>query len=279
MTLWLNGAFVDPNTACIAPEDRGFLLGDGLFETMLFRQPNIVSFSEHMSRMRDAARYLELSIPYSDPEIADAARRLIAVNKLEQEQASLRLTVSRGVGPRGLRFPETPASTCMLTAAPVAAPPKGVTAIFGTISRNDLSPLSRFKTLNYLDNILVKREADLAGADEAIMLNTKDCVACASTANIFMVVGDQIVTPPIEDGVLPGITRAALLRLADEHKISCVERTIRRDELMTADAVFLTNSLMGVCPVSELETKVFPPNSRIEQLCQLYESDLHRTES
>jgi len=271
MRIWLNGAFVDPKKACIATNDRGFLLGDGLFETMLFRESVIVGFSSHMDRMRDAASKLELPIPYDDSQIADAARNLISLQKLEQERASLRLTVSRGEGSRGLQFPETPQPTCMMTVAPAAIASRQMTAIIGTIKRNEFSPLSRLKTLNYLDNILAKREADLAGADEAIMLNTKDCVACASTANVFVIRGDQVVTPPIEDGVLPGITRATILRIAEEQEISCAEETISRDDLMGADAVFLSNSLIGLRAISMLGTKVFQAHSLLEHLQRLYE--------
>ena len=276
MTLWLNGAFVDPDNACIAPNDRGFLLADGLFETMLFRKSVIVGFSAHMNRMRDAAQILELSIPYDDSQIADAARDLISAHKLESAQASLRLTVSRGQGPRGLQFPNTPEPTCLMTVAPAGAPPQKMSVMISQIKRNELSPLSRLKTLNYLDNILAKREAQLAGADEAIMLNTKDCVACASTANVFAIQNDQIVTPPIEDGVLPGITRSTILRIAAEQGVSCTEETISSDELMRADAIFLTNSLIGLCPVSRLETKLFPAHSMLEHLQKLYEDDLNR---
>lgn len=276
MTVWLNGAIVDPDTAFIASNDRGFLLGDGLFETMLARGSVIVEFRAHMERLRASAGQLEIPIPYSDSQIAEAVNDLISADRLQGGRASLRFTLSRGRGPRGLLFPRTPHPTCMMTVTSATEPPQHMTAIISQIRRNEFSPLSRMKTLNYLDSVLARREADLAGADEAIMLNTKDKVACASTANLFVVEEDRIATPPIEDGVLPGTTRTAVIRLAEAHNILCTEETISYDRFMQADAVFITNSLIGICPINKLETKAIKAHSKIERLQTLYDDYLDR---
>ena len=276
MMLWLNGELVDQNTACIAPDDRGFLLGDGLFETMLFRHDQIVDFQAHMDRMRKGAETLALPIPHSDLQILGAAEDLIVSNQLRNEQASLRFTVSRGSGPRGLPFPTDPEPICMMTSAPYAAPPQHMSAIIAETRRNDRSPLSNLKSLSYLDNVLARQEAQTAGADEAIMLNTKDRAACASAANLFIIEAQQIVTPPLEEGVLPGVTRAKAIQLANKNQIRCSEQPISYDRLTNADAIFLTNSLMGICPISRLSKRGFEVHSTLQRLQALYKAALTR---
>ncbi len=252
MKIWLNGNLLDSNHAHIDLEDRGFLLGDGVFETMCALDARIVDGRQHFTRLRQGADFLGLPIDYSDQVLGGACSQVLQSNGLTEARASLRLTVTRGPGPRGLLPPETPTPTILVTAAPTTDPPAAMSVIIAEPRRNELSPLSRYKTLNYLDNIVARREAVAKGADEAVMLNTKGHVACASAANIWLVEGDKLVTPRVSDGALPGVARQRIIALAGEADLDATEDTIDAARLSTADELFLSNSLIGICPISSL---------------------------
>ncbi|MCW5590096.1 MAG: aminotransferase class IV family protein [Legionellales bacterium] len=176
-------------------------------------------------------------------------------NGLTAKDASLRLTITRGTGHRGLLPPTDPKPTVMLTAFPFSAhalPPANI--FITSIRRNEFSPLCNIKSLSYLDNVLARREAVKNGADEGILLNTKGNVAEASAANIFMVNRDGIViTPRLEDGALPGITRGMIINICKELDIEISESVITQQELLSAKEVFLTNSLIEIQPVKKID--------------------------
>jgi branched-subunit amino acid aminotransferase/4-amino-4-deoxychorismate lyase len=125
----------------------------------------------------------------------------------------------------------------------------GITAVIASMRRNETSPLAHIKSLSYLDNVLAKREALQAGADEALLLNTKGTLAEASIANLFIVLGGDVLTPPIADGVLSGVTRGAVLELAEAAGVAAREATLTVDDLRRADEAFLTNAIAGVLPL------------------------------
>ncbi|MFG1478220.1 aminotransferase class IV [Xanthobacter sp. V4C-4] len=242
MKLYLNGALRDAADARIAPGDRGFTLGDGLFETLRVRDGRILRLDAHLARLEAGARVLGLPLPQLDlAAVLDDTR---AANGLAD--AVLRLTVTRGEGPRGVLPPAAPQPTVLVTIAPMAPPPAAARLIVATSTRrNERSPLAGVKSLNYLDNILARQEAATAGADDAILLNTRDHVAETSIANVFAVIEGHLLTPPLADGALPGVMRAAVLALAG------AERTLSVDDLARAEEVFLSSSL-GLRSVAEL---------------------------
>jgi branched-subunit amino acid aminotransferase/4-amino-4-deoxychorismate lyase len=166
---------------------------------------------------------------------------------------AVRLTVTAGSGGRGLERPPAPTLRMFATAAPAPRPEGPARLVTSTVRRNAASPASRLKTLSYLDNILARREARAAGADEALMLNGEGKIACAAAANIFWITGGRLFTPALDCGVLAGIIRAEVLALAAGMGVETVEVGGAPAALAQADGVFLTSSLVGVRPVSEID--------------------------
>jgi len=247
--VWLNGELVEAGAARIDPSDRGFLLGDGLFETMRAGGGAVPLLTRHLARLRAAAGLLGLPRPPPAAAIAAACRDLLAANGLDA--AVLRLTFSRGPGPRGLLPPAAPTPTLLLAAFPLGPePPPARVVVARATRRNERSPVSRMKALGYLDNLLALQEARAAGADEAVLLNGAGRLACAATANLFLVEeGPCLRTPPVAEGVLPGITRALVMELAGGLGLDCREEPLALERLVRCEGVFLTSSLVGIRPV------------------------------
>ena len=272
MIVWLNGELMDERAARIDPRDRGFLLGDALFETLLARNGNIAFLEEHLVRLAAGANILGIPLPISTGHLAIACEMVLEANGLiDAPRAALRVTLTRGPGPRGLVPPENPAPTLLVSAAESASPPASQSAIIATPRRNALSPTSRLKAAPYLDNLLAREEARARGADEALMLDTSGYLACASVANVFLWEDERLVTPAEECGILPGITRAAVLELAGRLGIDAAEEMIMPQRLPRADGVFLTNSLIGIVPLSRIETHEFEPHRMTARLKAAYE--------
>lgn len=249
MTVWLNGALVAADAARIDPTDRGLLLGDGLFETVRAHGSAAPLLGRHLVRLRRSAGTLDLPVPWTDAALTEATRTLLAANGLAGGGA-LRLTLTRGPGPRGLLPPVRTTPTLLIAAFPPGpAPPPARVALAGCTRRNERSPLSRLKALGYLDNLLALREARAAGADEAILLNTAGRLACAAAANLFLIEDGTLATPPPAEGALPGITRALVLELAGGLGLPCREEPLPAERLVRAEGAFLTGSLAGVRPV------------------------------
>lgn len=236
MTVWLNGGLMTAEEARIAPTDRGFLLGDGLFETLRISGGVPLLTARHLARLRGAAGYLDLPIPHDDETLVAAIVATAAADGIAE--GSVRLTVARGSGPRGLSLPPEPTPTVLITAGGLP-PDRPAVLITATVTRRDeYSPTSRMKTLNYLDGILAKREADGRGADDALLLNTSGRAAETTVSNLFALIDDVLVTPPLSEGVLPGVRRSVILE-----RLPVEERPITPGELSTASAIVLTNSL------------------------------------
>lgn len=243
--LWLNGRLLPESEARIDPADRGLLLGDGVFETMRAVRGAVPLLDRHLARLRAAATFLELPLPFSDAAIDGACRELLVANA--PGDAALRLTLTRGPGPRGLPPPARSSPTLLLTASPlVVAPSVSRAAVALEARRNERSPTSRIKALGYLDNLLALREVRALGAEQALMLNGAGRLACAASANLFLLERAELVTPPLEEGALPGITRSLVLELAPQVGVSCREVPLPPERLATAEAVFTTSSLAGL---------------------------------
>lgn len=247
MTYWLNGDFKDaPEVIHIA--DRGFLLGDGIFETILLVNGVPAFWDAHMLRLDKALKALHYAI---SPDVAalSVVRELAVRNNVFSGSAVLRITVSRGAGGRGLAPAHDVTPSVLMTVQPYAPP--AATALKLTVSdyrRSEASVSSKFKTLNYLDNIMARDEASNKGCDEAIMLNSVGRVACASAANVFVLADSKrIVTPPLSDGALPGVVRSVLLDAADVAGFDICEQALELPALAPR-AIFLTNSLIGLHP-------------------------------
>ncbi len=243
MTAWLNGRLVaNPG---LDATDRGFTLGDGVFETIRAACGRPCRLEAHLKRLAAGARLLDLSIPFDGEALGVAMRALLA--KAGLSEAALRLTISRGPAPRGLLPPAEAHPTVLITAGPLPPPLPPARLVVAEITRrNEHSPLSRIKSLNALDNILARQEAARRGADEAVLLNTAGRVAETTIATLFALIDGRIVTPPAAEGALPGIARAVLLA-----GLEVAERPLTLAELRRADEIVLTNSL-GLRPVASL---------------------------
>lgn len=252
--IFLGDRLVAATTARIDPSDRGFTLGDGVFETLRAYGGKPFRLAAHVARLAAGAAALGIPLPLPAARIAEAVAETIAANDLMTDDAAIRITLSRGTGARGLLPPADARPTLMISASvyhPPAARPLG--AVISEIRRNEHSPLARIKSLNYLDNVLAQRDAAARGADEAILLNTAGRLACAARANLFVLRGRALLTPPESEGVLPGIARAEVLEIARELNIGAHETPLDRNALATADEAFLSNSLIEIAGLGRID--------------------------
>jgi branched-subunit amino acid aminotransferase/4-amino-4-deoxychorismate lyase len=234
----------------IDPADRGFTLGHGLFETILWDNHRLDRWDAHLDRMARGCAVLGLPAPDRTTCRNAAEAALLAAGS--PHRAAVRLNWSAGAGGRGLDPPATPHPVLTATAAALARPEGPARLATSAIRRNDRSPASRLKTLAYLDNVLARAEARAAGADEALMLNTEGEVACAAAANIFWIRHGSVFTPALECGVLDGIMRADVLAACLRLGVPAQEVRAKPAQLL-GSPLFLTNSLVGVRPVVALD--------------------------
>lgn len=255
--VYLNGSLVPRADARIAVMDYGFLYGYGLFETMRAYRGKVFRLDRHLERLTDSAEMLGIAVDKS--VLKNAVMDTVKANGLSE--ARIRLTVSIG---EGGTVPD-PAScgepTVLVVAGEYQPLPdevyeKGYRVIVSSIHRNSQSPVSQIKSLNFLENMLSRQEARTAGVDEAICLNEKGMLAEAGMSNVFMVVDGTLKTPGIASGFLPGVTREAVLEIARKLEIPVSEDDITLDELFQADEAFLTNSVMEVMPLTEVDGKL-----------------------
>ena len=233
MKIYLNGDIIAVNEARIDPMDRGLLLGDGLFETFSVKGGKARRIDRHLNRLNRGCEIINLPYPrYIEPAIAE----IISANGIVN--GSVRLTITRGLGPRGVLPLLNIQPTIMISATEITMlsqePIKAIIA--ESTRRNEFSPLSQCKCLNYLDNIIARQEADARGADEALLRNTVGNIAEATASNLFLVIEDRLVTPPISDGALPGVVREEIL-------VDAEEQTLEPQDIAKASEAFLTNSL------------------------------------
>ncbi len=248
MKICINGIVIEEVAARVDPRDRGFTLSDGVFETIAVKRGKAPKLMAHLGRLRQGLAVLGLPLSAPDLTIANWIGELLSANALSD--AAVRLTVSRGVGARGILPPENPTPTVIITTSPLPPPAEPARVIVAQVTRrNEHSPTSRIKSLAYLDNVLARQEASAAGADDALMLNTAGTLACGSVGNVFALIDGSLLTPPVSDGALPGIARADVIALARAE-----ERTITREMLDRASEVFLTNAL-GLRPVIAIDGK------------------------
>lgn len=253
---YLNGALTNATDCRLSITDRSYLLGDGLFETILVKNGKPVYLREHMQRLTASCGFFAYDAPQPD-QLTDAVHAVIEANSLDA--AALRLTLSPRES-QGLLAAPGSALNILVTfrrGEPYAVTlyERGLIAVIAqTTRRNEHSSLSRHKTTNFLDSVLARKEAQARGADEALLLNTKGNLAEGSVSNLFLVINGNVLTPRVEDGALPGIVRAKVLELCRDQGIPAQEEMLSPDDFGQADEAFLTNSLLGVMPLSEVES-------------------------
>jgi len=256
--IYLNGTLMPAQEAKISPLDRGFLYGYGLFETMRSYKGRVFRLDRHLARLRRSAAILALAAELEAYDLEQAIYKTLEVNRLKD--ARIRLTVSAGLGERGLAPPNLGPITVMVSVEKLVLPPpqiyrRGIHAAIVSTRRNSLSPLSQIKATNYLDSFVALSQAVASGAEEAILLNERGFIAECSTSNIFLVVEGILTTPSVESGILPGITREAVLELARDLGIEAVEREIPEADLFQAEEAFLTTSVREIVPLTSIDDK------------------------
>jgi len=256
--IYLNGNLTPRSEAKLSPFDHGFLYGYGLFETMRAYNGYIFRLDCHLARLRRSAESLGLAHKVVEFDLETACQETLKANELKE--ARLRLTITAGEGDM-TPDPSTCSSLTILVTAKDLIPlphqkyEQGFKAVLSSLRRDSQSPLSRLKSTCYVNNILAKMGAKAAGCDEAILLNERGYLAEGSTSNIFLMSKGELITPSLESGVLPGITREAVLEIAQASDIKTVEREIELKELTEAEEAFITNSVVEIMPLTWFDGK------------------------
>ena len=253
--IYYKGEFLKESELRLSPYNRGLQFGDGVFETMRVYSGRVFRLESHINRLLKGLDVLQIENKLDAPVIKNAVKTLIDENDLTD--ASLKITAFREECP-GLD-PVPGSKACFLmTLSPFDHErkkycEKGISTGIVTIRRNLSSPHVFIKSLNYLENMLGRRQAHDRGFDEAVFLNDLETVAEGSISNIFIFKDSVLFTPPINAGILNGITRDVVFEIAEENGILCCEKSMKADDILKADEAFMTNSLMEIMPLREID--------------------------
>ncbi|TAG10121.1 MAG: branched-chain-amino-acid transaminase [Verrucomicrobia bacterium] len=260
MKIWLDGNLVDESEAKISVFDHGLLYGDGIFEGIRFYNGRIFRLEQHIRRLFDSARAIIIDMPWTQEEVCRYTCETCAANGLTD--GYIRLVVTRGPGELGLNPYLCPKPSMFIIASTIKLYPdehyeKGLSIITCATRRPTPGALMpQVKSLNYLNNIMAKVEAIQANALEAVMLNEQGYVAECTGDNLFLVKDGKLLTPLIKDGALDGITRHAIMDLAQDLGVPVHECSLTRYDIFTADECFLTGTAAEVIPVVSLDRRV-----------------------
>ena len=259
LKVYINGQYYDKEDAKISVYDHGLLYGDGVFEGIRSYGGKVFRLKEHLDRLWDSAKAIWLTIPMTKEEMARAIEETLRINGIED--GYIRVVVTRGVGTLGLdpnrcSNPQVIIITDHISLYPKELYEKGLEIVTVSTVRNHPAALSpRIKSLNYLNNILAKIEGLQAGCIEALMLNHKGEVAECTGDNIFLVRRGELFTPPREAGILEGITRAAVIELAQEAGLKVHEVPLTKHDVYIADECFLTGTAAEIVPVVKVDSR------------------------
>ena len=260
MKVWINGELVDKSQASVSVYDHGLLYGDGVFEGIRVYNGKIFQCDAHIDRLFASAAAIRLKVPYTKEQIVEAMKQSVSANGIVD--GYIRLVITRGVGTLGLNPFKCSSPVVFIIADQIAiySPEmyeNGLDVIIAKTRRisPEMFPPS-VKSCNYLNNIMAKIEAIDAGVPEAIMLNAAGQVAEATGDNVFIVSDGVIITPPVEAGILDGITRRVTIKLAKELNIPLMERAIEVDELYNADECFLTGTAAEIIAVRKVNDRI-----------------------
>lgn len=243
-SIWHNGEWKEDGPL-FTGADRGFR-GHGVFDTMLAAEGKPVFAAEHFTRLAAHAKIIGIEITVEG--LKETALTILQKNNLKD--AAISTIITGGPGQGGLKTPDNPQPQIIMRSAMLSGYAPLHAIIAKTTRRNEFSPLSQIKSLNYGDNILARQEAESAGASEAILLNTKGYITCFTTGNIFILRKNKLFTPPLADGVMNGIIRQKWIEKED-----ITEKSLSRADLENADGIFLTNALRGIVPILSLNGK------------------------
>jgi aminodeoxychorismate lyase len=268
MIVFLNGHFLPETEAVISINDRGFLLGDGLFETVRVVHGKPFRFAQHLERLTRGADFLKIKLPFALKEIQRFAAQLIEENKMSD--AILRLTLTRGAGERGYTPGNENKPTLAMTLHAAPEIPVEWNLITSSFRIPAADPISSFKTTSKILHVLARAEAKEKGADEALLVNTNGEVAETASGNLFWIYHDQICTVPTGRGVLPGVTRAVVLEICQSLGLQTNKCVIKPEALRKSEGIFVTQSALGIIPVSVFDGKTVKPSPLVDQIAQAY---------
>ena len=246
----VNGNLVKESEAYISIMDRGFTLADGVFETMIARRNKVINFEKHFDRLFTGASALDINIPEKEILFSDITNVLDA-NTLDL--SVIRLTISRGYDyERGLTIHDSTPSVIIRVAPHKVNQGNKISLTVSAIRRNEASLISNIKSLSYIDSVVAKNQAVKDGFDDALLLNTKGNISCATSSNVFIVQGDLLITPPSHEGVLLGVTRSIIMGNVSSVGLKIFEQSVK-PEFDSFDEIFITNVVSGVVSVSSID--------------------------
>jgi branched-chain amino acid aminotransferase len=260
-TVNVNGRISAEHEAVIPVFDHGFLYGEGIYETLRTYDGRLFLFDRHMRRLRNSARLIDLTIPFTDGEIASHIRETITAATLDGNEAYVRALVTRGVGELTYDIKATPRPSWVVIVKPLASPPteiyeRGVKVALVDVVRNhpqSVDPM--IKSNNLMNSALAAQQALKRGAFEAVMRNYRGELVECTQSNLFIVKGGTALTPPLESGLLPGITREFLFEVGRNEDIEVREQVLHDDDLLAADEAFLTSTTREVLPIVSVDDR------------------------
>lgn len=278
MIVFLNGKYLPEADAFVPLNDRGLLLGDGLFETVRVANGKPFRLAQHLDRFGRSAEFLKIKLPFTAKEIQKIAAQVIEKNNFPE--AVLRLTLTRGAGARGYSIKNCAAPTLALTLHPlppqVADEPVQWSLVTSSFRIPAGDTLAAFKTTSKILNVLARAEAEEQGADEALLLNTNGEVAETAGGNIFWVYQDKICTVPTGRGILPGVTRAVVLEICQSLGLTTNKCIIKPEQLRQAAGIFATQSALGIVPIAAFAGQPVAPSPLVDQIFRAYHETLVR---
>jgi aminodeoxychorismate lyase len=272
MMVFLNGQFVPETQAVVPINDRGFMYGDGLFETMRVVNGRPFRLAQHLERMMRGADFLKIKCPFTPKELQEFSGRLIEQSQMSE--AILRVVLTRGPGERGYtpRCDALPTVVMSLHPGPPSDQARSWSLITSSYRIPAADPLATFKTLNKLTHVMARSEAVEQGADEALLVNTNGEVAEATSGNLFWIYQDSVCTVPTGRGILPGITRAVVLEICQRLGLPANKCVIKPEALRNSHGLFITQSALGIVPVSALNGEAVPPSPLVDQIARAYDT-------
>ena len=258
--IYIDGKFYSEASAKVSVFDHGLLYGDGIFEGIRFYNGRVFRLEQHLERLWDSARSICLQIPMTRQEMTEALLETIRQNQLRD--GYIRLVVTRGVGNLGLNPEQCKSPSVIIIVATIALYHadfyrKGLSIVTVATRRSNPASLNpAVKSLNYLNNVMARIEANLASADEALMLNDAGNVAECTADNVFIIKHGHVFTPPITAGALQGITRSVVFDIGKEFNIKVTEANLTRHDIFVADECFLTGTAAEIVPVVKADGRI-----------------------
>ncbi len=255
--IYINGKFFKQSQALISVNEGGFLFGEGIFETMRAYSGSVFRLTEHLERILGSCRFLKLPFKENAQSLTEKINQTLQINNLSN--AYLKLIISSGN--KSSLTSTTSSPTLIIIAREFESYPQriykeGFKAITSKIRRNPYSPLAQHKSLNFLENVLGKREAEERGKKEAIFIDPQGNLTEGATTNIFLVKQGSVISPALNSMILPGITREVVLEISSNLGIPIEERRVELKELYEAEEAFLTNSLVEIMPLVQVDSHI-----------------------